>query len=48
MAAVPTPTAAEAFASDFRGEVLRPEDPGYDAARLIFNGMYQRRPAQIA
>ncbi len=48
MAAVPAPTAAEAFASDFRGEVLRPDDPGYDAARLVFNGMYQRRPAQIA
>ncbi len=41
-------TAAEAFATEFRGEVLRPEDPGYDAARLVFNGMYQRRPAQIA
>lgn len=41
-------TAAEAFAIEFRGEVLRPDDPGYDAARLVFNGMYQRRPAQIA
>jgi FAD binding domain/Berberine and berberine like len=48
MAAAPVPTATEAFASDFRGEVLRPDDPGYEAARLVFNGMHQRRPAQIA
>ncbi len=48
MATAPAPSPAETFAMDFRGEVLRPDDPGYDAARLVFNGMYQRRPAQIA
>jgi FAD/FMN-containing dehydrogenase len=48
MAAVPAPSATDAFASEFRGEVLRPDDAGYDDARLVFNGMYQRRPAQIA
>ena len=31
----------------FRGEVLRPEDPGYDAARVVWNGMVDRRPALI-
>ncbi|MHB9090812.1 MAG: FAD-binding oxidoreductase, partial [Chloroflexota bacterium] len=32
----------------FRGELLRPGDAGYDAARAIFNGMIDRRPALIA
>jgi FAD/FMN-containing dehydrogenase len=29
------------------GRVLRPEDPGYDDARLIHNGLIDRRPALI-
>ena len=31
-----------------RGELLFPEDEGYDAARRVFNGMIDRRPALIA
>ncbi|MEV0622099.1 FAD-binding oxidoreductase [Nonomuraea sp. NPDC050404] len=30
------------------GRVLRPADPGYDAARQLFNGMHDPRPALIA
>ena len=32
----------------FRGELLRSGDEGYDAARQVFNGMIDRRPALIA
>ena len=32
----------------FRGEILLPGDDGYDAARQIWNGMFDRRPAIIA
>ncbi len=39
---------AAAFAARFRGDLLRPADPGYDAARRIWNGMIDRRPALIA
>lgn len=31
-----------------RGALLRPGDPGYDAARAIWNGMIDKRPALIA
>jgi FAD/FMN-containing dehydrogenase len=31
-----------------QGEVLGPADPGYDQARRIHNGMFDRRPAVIA
>ncbi len=31
-----------------RGELLTPESDGYDAARRVFNGMIDRRPALIA
>jgi FAD/FMN-containing dehydrogenase len=34
--------------SEFRGELLGPQDPGYDAARAIYNGMIDRRPAIVA
>jgi FAD/FMN-containing dehydrogenase len=38
----------ESLRSHFRGEILTPESPGYDAARRIWNGMIDRRPAAIA
>ena len=31
----------------FHGEIVRPADPGYDAARVVWNGMVDRRPALI-
>src|SRR5215212_9541985 len=36
------------FAANLRGELIRPEDDGYDAARAVFNGMIDRHPALIA
>jgi FAD/FMN-containing dehydrogenase len=36
------------FVASLRGDVLRPGDDGYDAARKIHNGMTDRRPTLIA
>jgi FAD/FMN-containing dehydrogenase len=36
------------LASVLRGELIRPDDPGYDEARAIWNGAHDRRPALIA
>ncbi len=33
--------------ASFHGETIRPEDPGYDAARAIYNGSIDRRPALV-
>lgn len=38
----------DAFKAHFRGEVLLPGDAGYDDARRIWNGMFDRKPAIIA
>lgn len=38
----------ETLASEFTGELIRPEDPGYDEARMLFNGAIDKRPALIA
>jgi FAD/FMN-containing dehydrogenase len=38
----------ETLAADFAGELIQPGDAGYDAARQIWNGHVQRRPALIA
>jgi FAD/FMN-containing dehydrogenase len=38
----------EAFRASLRGPLLRAGDAGYDAARTIWNGMIDRRPALIA
>ncbi|MCA1838670.1 MAG: FAD-dependent oxidoreductase, partial [Actinobacteria bacterium] len=35
------------FATNLRGELIRSEDEGYDAARAVFNGMVNKRPAMI-
>jgi hypothetical protein len=41
-------TAVQDFTASLRGEVLRPTDEGYDDARIIHNGMIDRRPTLIA
>lgn len=41
-------TAEERFKATFHGELIRPGDPAYDAARRVYNGMIERRPALIA
>jgi hypothetical protein len=37
----------EELRANCRGELLRSRDDGYDAARAVFNGMIDRRPALI-
>src|SRR5271165_3174894 len=34
--------------SAFRGELIQPGDPGYEAARKVFNGMIDKHPGLIA
>jgi FAD/FMN-containing dehydrogenase len=41
------PDALAAFGRSIAGSVTGPADPGYDAARGIWNLAYQRRPAAI-
>jgi len=36
------------FKATFRGELIRSTDPGYDAARKLYNGMIDKRPLLIA
>ncbi len=38
----------EAIRRRFSGTLVRPGEPGYDAARTVWNGMIDRRPALIA
>ena len=40
--------ALQAFGMQMRGPVLTSEDPGYDEARTIWNGLIDRRPGIIA
>jgi FAD/FMN-containing dehydrogenase len=42
------PFAPEALRSRMRGPVLGPDDPGYDTARRVHNGMIDKRPALVA
>jgi len=35
------------FREGFAGETVLPEDPGYDEARIVWNGMIDRRPAIV-
>jgi FAD/FMN-containing dehydrogenase len=37
----------EEFAAGFGGELIRPEDAGFDEARKVYNGMIDKRPALI-
>jgi FAD/FMN-containing dehydrogenase len=37
----------EEFAASFGGELIRPEDIGYDEACKVYNGMIDKRPALI-
>jgi len=41
-------TALDGLRTDFLGELLTPDDGGYDQARTIWNGQIDRRPALIA
>ena len=41
-------TIFQEFRANFRGELVRSRDDGYDAARVVFNGMIDRRPVLIA
>jgi FAD/FMN-containing dehydrogenase len=38
----------DALTEQLRGEVIRPEDAGYDEARAVHNGTIDRRPGAIA
>jgi FAD/FMN-containing dehydrogenase len=38
----------DGFKAGLRGSLLRPGDDGYDEARRLWNGMFDRRPALIA
>jgi FAD/FMN-containing dehydrogenase len=40
--------AIQELAANFRGELIRPTDDGYDTTRAVFNAMIDRRPALIA
>lgn len=46
-AELPAALVAE-FAASIRGELVQMSDDGYDAARAVWNGMIERRPALIA
>ena len=43
-----TISASDVLRDGFSGQVLAPEQPGYDEARQVFNAMIDRHPALIA
>jgi FAD/FMN-containing dehydrogenase len=47
-APLPRTTAFDRLRGSFRGELLLPTSPGYDAARRVWNGAVDRHPACIA
>src|SRR5437588_10761343 len=38
----------EELAATLRGSLILPGDPGYDAARAVYNAMIDKRPAAVA
>src|SRR5258708_30706605 len=46
--AVLTEAAITELRTSLRGPLLTPSDPGYDEARVLWNGMHDKRPALIA
>jgi FAD/FMN-containing dehydrogenase len=42
------PSEVDTLRSQLRGELLEPGQPGFDVARIVWNGMIDRRPALIA
>ncbi|PSK95536.1 FAD/FMN-containing dehydrogenase [Haloactinopolyspora alba] len=45
--ALPSGEAVANLEAGLRGEVVRPDDAGYDDARSVWNGMIDRRPALV-
>src|SRR5918992_6000249 len=41
-------SAVDALASSLQGQLIRPDDRGYEPARQIWNGLIDRRPALVA
>ena len=41
------PSDLDKLTNGFAGEIVRPDDPGYDAARAVWNSMIDRRPALV-
>src|SRR6266511_6150789 len=48
MTAIFVDQAIDQLRATFRGDLVRPGDPGYDDARQVRNGLIDRRPAVIA
>src|SRR5437763_3025744 len=48
MAITETGRAAAALAAEFEGQLIRPDDEGYEQARRVWNGDVDRRPALVA
>lgn len=46
--AIPLDGALDKLAETLSGHLIRPEDSGYDGARALWNGIFDRRPAVIA
>ena len=38
----------EEFGATLRGDIIRPEDEGYDEARKVYNAMIDKHPRMIA
>jgi hypothetical protein len=46
--AIDIDAAIDTFVASMRGQVIRPSDTEYDAARAVYNGMIDKHPAVIA